>query len=354
MPVRLVALLAILAALAVTSPGSATRGAMPPATIAFTGEHGPCRPLPHGCADARVFLAGPGDRLRQISPRGEQARALSWSPDGSLLLVCRGLGCARGTFTMDLRGRFGDRPIASGAFQAPAWAPDGSRLAFADHEGVWTVSTRTRERHEIVSRAWIDWLHGTRLGWGVSGLCWSHDGSRVVFAAVRGAAAMLFAVRADSADPAEPMLLYRSRRSAALSPSCSPTSPTVAFGEARDALGRQMTISTVRLDGTRLRRLVDGSAPLWSPDGSTIAFDRTMAGGVATMRPDGSRVRALGCACSTSSLSWAPDGTRLAYAGAVGVRGGAIYTLDLDGSGGARAALLLDHLTGAPLWRPRH
>src|SRR5215471_11955043 len=50
----------------------------------------------------------------------------------------------------------------------------------------------------------------------------------------------------------------------------------------------------LNIDGTGLRRIArDGSDPVWSPDGSRIAFDEVTAGGAVVLvaHADGSGVR---------------------------------------------------------------
>ena len=60
-------------------------------------------------------------------------------------------------------------------------------------------------------------------------------------------------------------------------------------------------------DGTNRVRLAAGSLPVWSPDGSRIAF--VSADGVTVMNADGSDARALTAGVDPT---WSPDGARLA------------------------------------------
>lgn len=75
-------------------------------------------------------------------------------------------------------------------------------------------------------------------------------------------------------------------------------------------------IATMAPGGGRLRRLREGDAPCWSPDGRWIAFVRTLArgrSGVAIMRADGSRLRTLTRGPWDDSPVWSPDGRQIAY-----------------------------------------
>jgi TolB protein len=66
----------------------------------------------------------------------------------------------------------------------------------------------------------------------------------------------------------------------------------------------------------RVTELTDDPAhdsdPVWSPDGSTIAFtsDRGGTAQVCLMRPDGSKVR---CLTDGVQPAWSPDGKSLTF-----------------------------------------
>jgi len=89
-----------------------------------------------------------------------------------------------------------------------------------------------------------------------------------------------------------------------------------------------MDIADANADGSDVRRLTDdhgpgGAAfdhrwPVWSPDGSTLAFVRTESGGdtsVWLIDADGGNERKLAdSAAYTGVISWLPDGASLVYA----------------------------------------
>jgi TolB protein len=81
---------------------------------------------------------------------------------------------------------------------------------------------------------------------------------------------------------------------------------------------------------TKPRRWQTDSEPAWSPDGRTIAFARTRAGGptLFLVNPQGSRLRRL---TRGRSPTWSPDGKRLAF-----ILGRNIYVIASDGSGRRR------------------
>jgi TolB protein len=94
--------------------------------------------------------------------------------------------------------------------------------------------------------------------------------------------------------------------------------------------------------------------PVWSPDGSKIAFDRVVfARGAAVgqihvfvVNADGTGLRDVVGKAGLGGLSWSPDGRRLAYRDAEG----AIRTVALDGSVGP--TLYRSDVAHDPAWSP--
>ena len=175
------------------------------------------------------------------------------------------------TIAIDLLGALWVMPAEGGAARrvlddgydahAPAWSPDGSRLAFqAYHRDTWNIWTMRADGSELtqVTSGPFDDREPT----------WSPDGQRLAFSADRSGNYDVWAV-------------------------------TLASGA--------------------LTKLTDSPAndsmPAWSPDGREIAFvsDRD-ARGVYARRVDTGAERQL--AADTAVLytpSWAPDGTSIAY-----------------------------------------
>ena len=115
-------------------------------------------------------------------------------------------------------------------------------------------------------------------------------------------------------------------------------------------------IVTRKIDGSDPRRLTENIVmdhyPVWSPDGSRIAFARTAQGegipegepvGVVVAAADGSDQRTITDHWA-SSIAWSPDGEYLSFES-----GGAAYTIGVDGSNLAR---LSDTVLEGPVWSP--
>jgi TolB protein len=73
-------------------------------------------------------------------------------------------------------------------------------------------------------------------------------------------------------------------------------------------------IYTVNIDGSNLTRLADGLDPDWSSDGSQITFIRwTTPWGIYTINADGSGERLLLSSNVSRAPVWSPDGTQIAF-----------------------------------------
>lgn len=100
-----------------------------------------------------------------------------------------------------------------------------------------------------------------------------------------------------------------------VTPSLSPDGEGVVFVRqyAGDS-GRPDGIWTASTDGSRLRRLVpDGSTPLWSPGGGTIAYVRS--GSLRLVPPQGGASTTLVARNVEWLFGWSPDGKQLAFQG---------------------------------------
>jgi Tol biopolymer transport system component len=153
---------------------------------------------------------------------------------------------------------------------------------------------------------------------------WSPDGSRVAFLSGSSGQGRLEVIAADGGEvvTVTDMDVYL--------PDWAPDGSMLVFEAVEGG------VYTTRADGSDLRRIADeGSGPVWSPDGSRIAyFSRGERGfDLFVMGADGSAVVAVTDEPGDDvSPAWSPDGARIAF---VSDRGGStdLFVVDADGSG---------------------
>ncbi len=215
--------------------------------------------------------------------------APAWSPDGARLAAVTHWDGRSGILVMHPDGR-GMVMVTSDPIDAdPAWSPDGKKIAFANGARIFVVDADGSRRTALTSDADGYALRPT----------WSPDGSKLAFA------------------------LY-----------AKPDGGTTNLVVVDVASGKETALTT---NGS-------ASAPAWSPDGTQIAF--ASDGGISVMNTDGSGVRVLTSGSGSDGYpAWSPDGTQIAFQ-----RDAQIWVMARDGSG-ARQLTTGDGNT-YPAWQP--
>ena len=88
-------------------------------------------------------------------------------------------------------------------------------------------------------------------------------------------------------------------------PVWSPDGTQIAYGKERTE-----QIWVMNADGADQRQLVAGTSPAWSPDGTQIAYKKERTEQIWVMNADGADQRQL---VAGTSPAWSPDGTQIAY-----------------------------------------
>ena len=237
--------------------------------------------------------------------------ALQWLPGGRRVLYLTGTSCGGdGLFAVPAAGGPARALTHDPSnLEAPAWSPDGSRIA---------VSVQALSCHL-----------GAGLPIHIATL--AADGSDVRRVTDDGDA------QAGSYDRF---------------PSFSPDGSRMAFAHGTSG---SASIETAATDGTGGRRslLPPGDAvsaePAWSPDGSLIAYADGYS--VKTVAPGGGAPRVIAkglpaVTCGTGGLAWSPDGKQLAIG-----RGAGIYLMTVGDPASLRLAIAV-RCAGNPSFSP--
>ena len=219
----------------------------------------------------------PNDPEARIQLSDRPGEPLSWSSDGSKLLIVRTRerpGCSR------------------------CWPPSWATLFVLNADG---TETRVLTSNSKVG--------GESLGWVGFGGSFSPDGSQIVFATYDERVGGIYTVDADGGTP---RLVLAARPHAAASPAFSPDGTQIAYL----VLDEASPLRVVNADGTGVQVLADVcgvypslGGPAWSPDGTRIAFncDRTHMWVVGA---DGSGLTRMP---NGRNPYWSPDGSRIAF-----------------------------------------
>jgi TolB protein len=274
-------------------------------------------------------------------------------------------------YTVAEKGSKHRRVSRVAAWGPPSWAPNGRALAFASSDDVviagadggslqrlhvprspqtsatvaWSPDGRTIAIAEEARPLYLKTLGGSlkRLTRGEgSGPAWSPSGRRIAYVS---AGDRLTVVDADG----------RRRRSLggwgiSTRPSLSPDGRYIALADRGIAL-----VNTQTGRRRRVTRRIGDNEPVWSPDGTLIAFRRLISAYVTeifVVRPDGTGLKRLTRSRLPEAwLTWSPDSRRLAYV--EGARGDVFVVR----RGGGRAARISRDSCGEGAnwltWSPR-
>jgi len=146
-------------------------------------------------------------------------------------------------------------------------------------------------------------------------------------------------------------------------PAISPLGDSIAFSV---GTGADCSLWVMRITGAAQRRVTDhggapgcDEAPAWSPDGKSIAFERTATdtAGDPLGRTDlvvaaaGGIPRALGFLASPGGFSWSPGKQLVFISPPDGTGVASLQVVNANGSG-IRTILRSADLTGRPVWSP--
>jgi Tol biopolymer transport system component len=227
----------------------------------------------------------------------------SWSPDGTKLAFDVGLAPPGAGYTMNADGS-GRSFIGPG--QSLAWSPDGTRIAFRSTMGVGGPSPAGGRFQIFVMNADGSGVRRlTNNSRSDSAPAWSPDGTKIAFngsviycadppdcTEYRGGPSDIYTIKVDGSGETN---LTNSLSNYEALPNWSPDGAKIAF-DSYPGGAAQSTLWTMNADGTSPMQVTHNPRsdlePVWSPDGTRIAFssyldisywDRE----IRTINPDG-------------------------------------------------------------------
>ena len=221
---------------------------------------------------------------------------------------------------------------------APAWSPDGSKIAFGSGVLTWEVfvmnADGTGRTNLSNNAAAID-----------SGPVWSPDGSKIAFNSDRDGNFSIYVMNADGTGQTR----FTNNGAENYVGSWSPDGSKIAFASTAGSIDGNFSIYVKNADGTGQHRLTSTAAddylPAWSPDGSQIAFtsDRDGNDNIYVMNANGTgQTRLTNHSGQDYEPAWSPDGSKIAF---TSDRDGnlEIYVMNANGTGQI-------NLTNNPAW----
>jgi Tol biopolymer transport system component len=248
-------------------------------------------PTPSGGGTAASELAfARGGDIWMIGADGTRARTLlrdayapAWSPDGSRLAFVSSRSGDEEIYVARADGTGVKRLTRiPGPDLGPAWSPDGRKLAWSRSAEIWTMSTSGAGKRRLVAKA-RPWHEHYSPAW---------HGAAIVYSSTRVSAFNTELFRA----PAR-RLTFTKGSDGVLGddsmPDFTPDGRRIVFTSNRDQQGE---IYVMHANGSSQKRLTrrrgDDWAPDVSPDGKRIAFTQ-LPGTIWTMNADGTGLRKL-------------------------------------------------------------
>lgn len=287
----------------------------------------------------KIWIFSPQSGVTKEVRTGVSAEAtkLGWSPDGKKIAFTAFAGGDNDLWLMEnflplerlwqkdsyqateIRPKFTKIRIPSKLSWTVKLSPDGKTLAHVFDNKLWTTPLSSNVGPNFPGKPVQINTGGILVEW--SGLDWSHDGKWIAFndLGTSGPNQKIYRVPSEGGTSEEIIENFRDARVVNYRLSLSPDGKKLAHSSVENK--EQHIYVTDVNDGTT-KKLVEMQArePVFSPDGSTIAFvqDRGLGRGEGdlglwTVPSTGGTPRLLAAAGKATSPVWSPDGRMIAF-----------------------------------------
>jgi len=206
------------------------------------------------------MMRADGTRQERLTHHPATDKAPAWSPDGTRLAFTSNRGGHFDIYLLHLNNgeieHLTENPFED---EAPAWSPDGNTLVFHSKRelnwDIYVVNVDTGVEQRLTDQPLMDTYPA-----------WSPDGSRIVYASMRAEAALadLDLYIMDAVDGGNKKALTDTPTDEAV-PAWAPDGDTIAFQFERDG---RWVIHVMRADGSERHELINNGAwaaqPKWS------------------------------------------------------------------------------------------
>jgi len=315
----------------------------------------------HSHLDESEIWVVRNSRYEQVTKGGAKDAWPLWSQDAKTLFFMSDRSGAQNIWAAPARPDEGAAPRAVTTFKDgrvlwPTITRDGKTIAFERNFGVWTVDTATNQAHEVPIA-----LRGAPAGAAVDHrtftdqiqeLALSPDGRKVAFT-VHGE------VFSASAKDGGDAIRLTNTPADEFGIVWSPDSRRLVYASDRDGTDH---LYLYDFGSSRETRLTNGAlrdhAPLFSPDGKSIAFERGNRE-LRVVDVAGRQERALTAAVLTSPRSgdprefvWSPDSKYLAYLSTGAKSFQNLNIVPVEGGDGRPVSFLANTNGGSIAWSP--
>lgn len=240
---------------------------------------GSCKRIAFVLSDANgqdIYSICPdGSGLKNLTNSDEDDFAPAWSPDGTRLAFVSNRTGSSQVFLMQEDGSAQTALTSDYQNDDPIWLPDGNRLAVrtSDGSGLWwwrmfnlkdgNITDLTEPSYDFFFRKQV----------------WSPDGKKIAYMSLREQAERndgSSQIHIMNTDGSEDQALT-SDIWANISPAWSPDGEWIAFLSERDGTYNSFALYVIRVDGRKLKRLTEpvyteSAVFSWSSDGTQIAI----------------------------------------------------------------------------------